>query len=382
MRTSKAPERSLALSPPARIAMLTRRSFVSSLALPFAALTGCRARPEANAPTENPADRFRFPGEWHPHERTLMAMPPPEVWENTRISIDQVRRQWSTVANVLQEFEPVTLVVRPEDRKACEPLLDSSIELLELPLDDGWTRDSGPLIVINERGERRVAGFRFNGWGDKFPHGEDALLKKRLAEHLELPFDPIDLVLEGGAIHCDGEGTLITTRPCILNDNRNPGVTQAEVEELLAENLGVGKVIWIDGGLEPDPITDGHIDGLCAFVQPGVVLLHSAPTGSRNAKVCVDAKRVLENTTDARGRKIEVIDLPLTGALPHMNFYLGNGCVLVPTNGEPKLDDAPLGVLRETFFDREVVGVDARILDVGGGGIHCITQQVPMPSGG
>ena len=326
-------------------------------------------------------DGFYFPAEWHPHEATLMALPPPQNWQGAGFSMRDVRQQWADVANAIANFEPVILVVRPEDRKRAERLVSKEIELLELPLNDGWTRDTGPMFVINQQGEKRVAGCTFNGWGNKFDdaHEEDALLKARVGKHFDLPFYPIDLVLEGGAVHFDGEGTILTTAECLQNKNRNPDLSPAEIETKLHQAFGTQKVIWLDRGLTPDPITDGHIDGIAAFVDVGVVLLHSVEDRlDPNFEICRDAKRVLTETTDAKGRRFEIIDLPLTENGGHMNFYLGNGCVIIPTVGIAREDDQPLGILREVFPDREIVGISGDILADGGGGIHCITQQIPQ----
>jgi agmatine deiminase len=164
----------------------------------------------------------------------------------------------------------------------------------------------------------------------------------------------------------------------MLHKNRNPRKKKAEVEKILKASLGTEKVIWLGKGLEPDPITDGHVDGLAAFARPGVVLLHTTDLRSDpNYTVGNDARRRLQQSTDAKGRKLKVIEIPLAEKVAHMNFYIGNGCVLVPVAGDKKQDDRPMGILREVFSDRKVIGVGGKTLAKGGGGIHCITQQIP-----
>ena len=324
-------------------------------------------------------DGFWFPAEWKPHEYTIMVMPSPQNWEGYGFTFDEVVEQWAEVANALAEFEPVLMVVRPEDKKLAQKHLGSEIEIMEFSVNDGWSRDIGPTFVVNGKGERRVAGCTFNGWGDKFEgmHKHDALLKGHLCKALDVPMYPVNLVLEGGAIALDGAGTIITTAQCMMNPNRNPGMTREAIDQLLNNAFGTKKVIWLDKGIEPDPITDGHIDGMAAFVDEGVVLLHSCDDkNDPNYKICRDAKKILSEATDAKGRKFEIIDLPLHDG-GHMNFYLGNGCVLVPIADDPDEDDIPLGIIRELFDDREVIGIGGHILAEGGGGIHCITQQVP-----
>lgn len=323
-------------------------------------------------------DGFAMPAEWTPHERTLMQFLPPQNWHGYQLR--GARAEWAAVANAVADFEPVTMAVRPQDVAAAKKLLSSEIELVPFPLNDGWSRDSGPMILTNGAGERRVAGFTFNGWGEKFPpYGADALAKAHFATHLGLPMHPVDLVMEGGAVALDGDGTLITTEECLLNENRNPGLSKAEVEAILKDWLGVETVIWIPRGLTPDPITDGHIDGMAAFAAPGVVLLHiSEDSGDPNQAITLEAKEILEQSRNAKGRRFEIIEIPLTSwDVVHMNFYICNGGIIVPVAGKASEDDLPLAIIREAFPRHEVVPITGRVIAQGGGGVHCITQQVP-----
>ncbi|MEO0474789.1 MAG: agmatine deiminase family protein [Planctomycetota bacterium] len=324
-------------------------------------------------------DGYYFPAEWEPHEATLMVMPPPQNWAGAGFKLADVRQQWADVANVIAEYEPVRMVVAPGQAAESRRVLSREIDLIELPVNDGWSRDTGPMVVVNGRGDRRVAGFTFNGWGQKFPpYSSDMLLKARLADRFKMPMYPVDLVTEGGAILVDGDGTAVVTAQCLLHPNRNPGYTREQVDTLLNNALGTDKVIWVEKGLTPDPITDGHIDGLAAFAEPGVILLHSCDLRSDpNHKICQSAKQVLEQTTDAKGRMLEIIEVPLADDVVHMNFYICNGAVVVPIAEDQGQDDTPLGIYREVFPDHEVVGVGGTVLSEGGGGIHCITQQVP-----
>ena len=331
-------------------------------------------------------DGFYFPAEWHPHEYTIMQFVPRQNWAG--YGIGKARQDWATVANTVSEFEPVLMVVDPQDKAIAKRLLSSTIELVEFPLNDGWARDSGPLFVINDRGERRVSGFTFNGWGAKFPpYDNDAKLRIRLCKHLQIPFYEADLVLEGGAVTLDGEGTLITTEECLLNPNRNPNKSKAQVTQILQKSFNVSKVIWLSKGTTPDPITDGHVDGLCVFIAPGTVMLQTTDDLSDpNYQICQDAKAKLLTESDAQGRKLEIIELPLAYDVAHINFYIANDCVIVPIANDPTQDDAALSIIRNAFSDqprlvlrdRKVVGVSGEIFAQGGGGVHCITQQVPM----
>jgi len=329
-------------------------------------------------PTPPSDEGFYFPAEWKLHERTLMQFLPPQNLDRHNVSASQA--EWAEVANAVAEFEPVTMAVRPEDKAAARKLLSSSIELIDMALNDGWCRDSGPMILVNDGRERRVAGFEFNCWGEKFlPYDDDALVKAAFAERFGMPFHPVDLVLEGGAVHVDGEGTAITTAQCLLHENRNPGRTKSEIEAVLKGWLGVEKVIWLAEGLAPDPFTDGHVDGIAAFAAPGVVLLHTTDdAGDPNREITATARQVLQDTKDAQGRSLEVVEIPLTGTdVVHMNFYICNGAVIVPVVGTAREDDAPLAILRNVFPDRKIVAVGGQRIAEGGGGVHCITQQMP-----
>jgi agmatine deiminase len=328
------------------------------------------------------ADGFRYPAEWEEHDYTIMVLPSPQNWGDTEIRLADVRRQWADVANKLADYEHVLMVIRPEDRLVAKRLLSGDIERVEFPVNDGWARDSGPIFLVDGKGNRRVAGFTFNGWGAKFPpYQDDALLKARLCKHLNTPMYLIDMVLEGGGVCVDGEGTCITTEQCLLHANRN-SQSRKQIEKTLNDSLGTEKVIWLGKGLEPDPVTDGHIDGMLAYTEPGTVLLHT--TNNRNDvnhKITQDAKRRLRQATDAKGRKLEIIEVPLDGDLSHMNFYIANNAVLVPVTNDKRQDERPMGILKDVFqSDYDVVGIDCNILGKGGGGIHCITQQVPKVS--
>ena len=322
-------------------------------------------------------DGFFFPAEWQPHEATIIALPPAQNWGG--FSMTDVRQEWANVANTIANYEAVVMIVHPNDIAIAKRLLSSSIRIVEIPINDGWSRDSGPIVLINAQGEKRVAGFTFNSWGEKYkPYQDDALLKARLCTYLNIPFYLVDLVLEGGAITVDGEGTLITTEQCLLNPNRNPKKTRAEIEQPLKQNLNVRKIIWLGQGTVPDPITDGHTDGLCVFAAPGTVLLNTTEDRSDpNFAICQDAKKRLQEATDANERQFNIIEIPLAGDVLHINFYLANNAVIVPIANDHEQDDRPLAILKEVFPTREIAGVSGQILARGGGGIHCITQQVP-----
>jgi agmatine deiminase len=293
------------------------------------------------------------------------------------------------VARAIAAFEPV-LMVAPEGcsgevRDAC----GANVEAIELPIDDSWMRDSGPIFVTAPDGRRAGVDFRFNGWGEKFtPYDRDDAMNRALLAYLQIDRIEAGLVLEGGSIAVDGEGTLIATEQCLLHPSRNPGLARPDIEERLREHLGVDEVVWIRSGLLEDHDTDRHVDNVAQFVAPGVVLAQTVddPTDPNHEILAENVER-LRAATDARGRRLEVVELgqlPRTtvrgssGCVPYVNLYVANGVVVVPVCGDdPDRDADVMRTLRSVFGGREVVGVPARVLAEGGGGVHCITQQVP-----
>ncbi len=320
---------------------------------------------------------YNLPAEWDAHERTLMQFLPPQNWGRTAYA--RAVKEWAATANAIAEFEPVTMAVRAQDIKKAKTLLDPQIEFVEMDLNDGWCRDSGPTVLLSPKGGRKIAGIKFNGWGQKFPpYDADAAVIDNYARHLGMDVFAGDYVLEAGAITMDGKGTLVTTKQCLLHPKRNPGLTLAQHEDILKAQLGAKKIIWIDKGLTPDPITDGHVDGLCQFVGPAQIMVHTLDDPrDPNTKIIRDAINVLKASTDAKGRSFEIIELPLELTVTHINFYICNGAVIVPVAGNKREDDKALSILAAQFPTRKIVPIIAREMAKGGGGIHCITHEVP-----
>jgi agmatine deiminase len=343
----------------------------------------------SSAPTETSARALgmAMPAEWAPHELTLMAWPVRlELW---RENLPAAKDEYAAVARAIAAFEPVLMVAPRGGAKEVRDACGSGVGVLELPIDDSWMRDSGPIFVAAPDGRRAGVDFRFNGWGEKFvPYDRDDAMNRALLGHLRIDRLTADLVLEGGSISVDGEGTLIATEQCLLHPSRNPHLTRADIEERLREHLGVEKIVWIAHGLLEDHDTDGHVDNVAQFVAPAVVLAQTVEDrADPNHDRLVENVARLRGATDARGRKLEVIEvgqLPratvrgAAGVVPYVNLYTANGVVVVPTCGDdPDRDAEVLAKLASVFGGREVVGVPARVLADGGGGVHCITQQVP-----
>ena len=326
-------------------------------------------------------DGFAMPAEWSPHQATLMAWP-----TRTRAALwgalfEDAQRDFAMVANAIAAFEPVVMVVDPEQTGQARSQLKEDVELLPTPIDDSWMRDTGPIFVTNGGGEVALVHFGFNGWGERYrPYDRDAQVPAVIADHLGMRRYVAPMILEGGAITVDGEGTLLTTETCLLNPNRNPGLGREGNERLLRDYLGAEDIVWLPGGWTASRDTDGHVDGIAAFVAPGeVVLLAPAHHGDPDHERGGENRRAIEGVVDGRGRSIRVhpIDPGATLELTHLNLYLTNGSgAIVPLAGVPE-DETALAQLAAAMPDRELIGVDGRVLHEGGGGPHCITQQVP-----
>ena len=299
--------------------------------------------------------------------------------------MDAVFDCYARVVDAVSQFEQVTLVANPgAGEVASRACPEENVEVLERPIDDSWLRDSGPIIVKDESGSRAGVDFAFNSWGEKFiPYEKDAAISRLLLEHLGIERISSDLVLEGGSIAVDGAGLLVTTEQCNLNPNRNHGATQSVIEGAFEELLGVEQTIWLERGLAEDADTDGHVDNICSFYSPGKALLQTSPSGDLNQGPMAHTRAILEES----GVEVTTIEmLPRTTrsgtdepiVIPYTNFYLCNGAVIVPVAGlDPHMDDDALKLIGSLYPGREVVGVESLTLALGGGGIHCITQQVP-----
>jgi agmatine deiminase len=352
------------------------------------------------------ADGFRMPAEWEPHAGCWMAWP--ERPDNWRLAAEPAQEAFAAVAGAIAASEPVTMAVSDGQYERARAALPETVRVVELSTDDAWLRDTGPTFVRDAAGARRGVDWRFNAWGGLegglyFPWDRDDRVAAKVLEFEGAERYAAPLVLEGGSIHVDGEGTVLTTEQCLLNPNRNPELDRAAIEGALHAYLGTEKVVWLGDGVVEDE-TDGHIDNLACFVRPGAVMLTwvEDPDDPQHA-ISRDALERLEAATDARGRSLEVIKLPAPGPLAateeeaasvevvegtqprrggdrlaasYVNFYIGNSRVVFPLL-DPARDEEARAIIAAAFPGRETVGVPAREILLGGGNIHCITQQVP-----
>lgn len=328
--------------------------------------------------------------EWEPHAATWVAWPHnPETWPGC---LEAAEREFRTLVECLAAFEPVNVVVqgREHARHVHEQIValetPRPIQLYEVPTNDAWMRDIGPTFVEDSELGLLALDWTFNSWGQKYPPWDlDDAAAARVAELAKVPSKRVGLVAEGGSFEVDGEGTLLVTERSLRDPQRNPGLERLELEHRLAELLGVRHIVWLEGEIEGDD-TDGHIDEIARFVGPSRVLCahESDPTDPNHAPL-EQCRARLHEARDARGRDLEVIDLPLPPPLDYdgarvpasyANFYIVNTAVLVPVFGVAT-DESVLRLLRDLFPGRQVRGVPSRILVRGLGSIHCLTQQQP-----
>jgi len=360
--------------------MFTRRQFIAASGL---AVLG------SSLPSTSQAagSRWHMPDEGERHAATWMAFGPgPEVW-GERLQ-GGAQQALARIANAIAAYEPVHMLVREEDHDTASRLCSNKVKLIVQDIDDLWMRDTGPVFVKDSSGQLAGVDFNFNGWGNKQQHEADAGVAAFVCEHSGVTRLQTKLVLEGGGIEVDGQGTAIITESCVLNPNRNPGLGKAACEAELKRLLGIDKIIWLPGIAGRD-ITDGHTDFYARFTQPGVVVaaLDTDPQSYDHA-VTRSHLAILQNATDARGRKLKVVVLQAPAdtrpryrnddfAAGYINFYVCNGAVIAPQFGDARADRHCQAVLREQFPGRDIVQLDIDAIAAGGGGIHCTTQQQP-----
>lgn len=352
------------------------------------------------------ADGFRMPGEFEPHIGTYLIWP--QRSDNWRHGGKPAQKVFAEVAEAISNFEAVTVAVNNDQYANARGMLKENIRVLEISNDDAWVRDCGPTCVVNGK-EVRGVDWRFNAWGGLydglyFPWDKDDALAQKVCEAERLNTYPLeDFVLEGGSIHVDGEGTLVTTEECLLSPGRNPQMSREEIENTLKEYLNLEKIIWLKRGIYNDE-TNGHVDNIFSFVKPGEVILGwTEDKNDPQYEISAECLEILENATDAKGRKLKIHKMLLpkpiliteeeslgvdavNGTLPrkegdrlaasYVNFYICNNAVIYPRFHDEN-DDKAEALLKECFPQRQIVGIYAREILLGGGNIHCITQQIP-----
>jgi agmatine deiminase len=333
-------------------------------------------------------DGFSVPAEWALHARCWMAWPTrAESWGE---HLDAARDCVAELANTVAEFEPVSMIAKPKNVAEVSLATGTGVSQISLAHDDCWMRDIGPSFVANAAGELAGVTWGWNAWGHRFDDFErDAAVAETLLSQLQMRRYIGSLIVEGGAIHCDGEGTLLTSESVLLNPNRNPNLTKEQVEEQLIQMLGVHHIIWLGEGLQDD-MRGGHVENLARFVRPGVILATScSDPADPNFKVCADNLQRLRQTRDAAGRELEIVEVEQPRprfdadgrrlAMSYVNFYLPNSAVILPAFEDGQADKRAYDITTRIFPKREIIQHPAIELAYGGGGIHSIC--LPQPAG-
>lgn len=328
----------------------------------------------------------RLPGEWETHEATWITWPCRlSVWTDYPATC----KAYANVINAIAEHEPVYLLVNPEHiaiaKKLCTAHHVTFIDAIRA--DDSWSRDTSPIFLTDDK-QLTATCWQFNAWGEKFfPYDNDAKLSKNIAQYLGINSIEIPMVLEGGSIHSNGQGTLLTTQECLLNQNRNPHFTQNDIEAQLKKNLHAEQVIWLDRGLDGDVDTDGHIDNTACFINANTIMIQSCnDPQDPNFATFQKNKAILNHSTDMHGKPFTLHEIPqpprsfLDGArvpLSYINFYFANNAIILPTFDFRRTDDCAKQIFQDIFPNRTITPVHALPILHGGGGIHCITMQQP-----
>lgn len=365
--------------------MMTRRKFLqTSTALGCGFAFGTSQANESNI--------WFMPEESEPHHCTWMAFIADEyVWSKKQIPA--VQRNLALIANTIAKYEPVKMLVRPQDKTLARKRLGRQqkypIHLIEFTMNDLWMRDTAPTFVINERGEKAAVNFNFNGWGEKQAYQHDAKVADFVAKQAGVETFYSDLILEGGCFEVDGQGTAIMTESCILNDNRNPNRSKRFVEDELMHQLGLDKIIWLKG-IKDEDITDGHTDFYARFSQAGEVMvsLDNYPS-SPDYRITRDNINTLKKATDAQGRPLAltIIETPdqintqfgsRDFAAGYIGYYVCNNAVIMQKFGDATADENARKHIAAAFPNRVVEQISIDAIASGGGSIHCTTQQEPQ----
>lgn len=337
---------------------------------------------------------YSMPAEWTEHERTFISWPVQAsmVYPEDHAVVSQ---GYADLAKAIAEFEPVTIIVNPSDAEQVKAMFtESNVDFLEIQHNDAWFRDNGPTFVLNEQQEIAAVNWKFNAWGGKYaPWDLDDNVAPQIAEHHGVKRFDAPLVMEGGSIHVDGEGTLLTTEECLLNTNRNPDLSRAEIEDHVRNFVNVEKIIWLNKGLDGDE-TDGHVDNIACFAAPGKIILQVCNDPSdANYAITQENLEILRSATDAKGRSFEIIQIeqpPLTFfeeqrlTLSYLNFYFVNGGIILPVFGgtAEETDRKAIEVLQAAFPERRIRTINGMSIIKEGGNVHCTTQQMPASKKG
>ena len=335
-------------------------------------------------------ENFYMPAEWYQHECCWMQWPTEFFPVNATSSwshfdLDKGRLAWANVANAISRFEKLKMIVHPSDCKSALNLLDKNVEILQTPIDDAWCRDTGAIFLLNEKNQLGGVDSDFNCWGYKENFEQDDKVAKFMINQANAKYFKNDMVLEGGSIHVNGQGTLITTEQCLLHENRNPHLSKDDIENNLKKFFGVTKIIWLKHGT--DEGTNGHIDNVACFSDTGTIL---AMTCSDKEDTYYDLLsenlEILKTSVDQDNNPLKIVELEMSKKrlIPdddepssYINFYIANDAVIFPFFGDDVADQNAMKIIKSQFPNRQIVCLEGHDILMGGGNIHCITQQQP-----
>ena len=331
-----------------------------------------------------------MPAEWEEHECCWMQWPTESFPTNatpswSHFDLEKARIAWANVANAINRFEQLKMIVHPDDYKSALKLLDQNVEILKTPIDDAWCRDTGAIFLLNDKNQLAGVDSDFNCWGYKENFEQDDKVAKFMINNSNATYFKNNMVLEGGSIHVNGNGTLITTEQCLLHENRNPNLSKNEIENNLKEYFGVTKIIWLKHGT--DEGTNGHIDNVACFSDQNTVL---AMTCSDKDDTYYDLLSenldILKSSVDQDNNPLKIVEVEMSKKrfIPgddepssYINFYIANSAIILPFFGDDTADQNAMKIIKEQFPNRQIECLDGHDILMGGGNIHCITQQQP-----
>lgn len=329
-----------------------------------------------------------MPPEWEKHEKTIIEWPVKTsmVWPE---NYQEVCNGYAEVANAISDFEKVTMIVNDNEYEYARNLCKEAVEVIVIPHNDAWFRDNGPTFVYDKEKVLYGVNWQFNAWGEKYvPFDLDNQVAPKLLSKEGIPCIDNPIILEGGSIHVDGEGTLLSTEECLLNPNRNPHLSKSEIEDQLRKQLNVNRFIWLKKGLFGDE-TDGHVDNIACFGKPGLILIQTCDNPEDpNFDITQENLEIIRQATDHTGKPFNVVEIPQPPiryyneqrlTLSYLNFYFVNEGIILPVFGEDasETDEQAKSILQELYPERKIVCVDGMALIKEGGNVHCITQQMP-----
>ena len=335
-------------------------------------------------------ENFYMPAEWYQHECCWMQWPTEFFPINATSSwshfdLDKGRLAWANVANAISRFEKLKMIVHPNDYKSALNLLDKNIEILQTPIDDAWCRDTGAIFLLNEKNQLGGVDSDFNCWGYKENFEQDDKVAKFMINEANATYFKNDMVLEGGSIHVNGQGTLITTEQCLLHENRNPHLSKDDIENNLKNFFGVTKIIWLKHGT--DEGTNGHIDNVACFSDEGTILaMTCSDKQDTYYELLSENLEILKTSVDQDNKPLNIVELEMSKKrlIPdddepssYINFYIANDAIIFPIFGDDVADQNALKIIKSQFPNRQIVCLDGHDILMGGGNIHCITQQQP-----